>query len=124
MMYSNTSLKTGATDGSVIGDPNWWGIALGVEHQNGAPQTYALSQNYPNPFNPSTKIDFTIPASSQVQLKVYNMLGQEVATLINGALTAGSHTATFDASRLSSGVYLYKLTAGSFVTTKKMVLVK
>ena len=124
MMYSNTSLKTGATDGSVVGDPNWWGITLGIAHQPGAPQTYELSQNYPNPFNPATKIDFTIPAASQVQLRVYNMLGQEVATLVNGALTAGSHTATFDASRLASGVYLYRLTAGSFVSTRKMVLLK
>ena len=124
MMYSNTSLKTGATDGSVVGDPNWWGIALGVSQQSAAPQTYELSQNYPNPFNPATKIDFAIPAASQVELRVYNMLGQEVATLVNGALTAGSHTVTFDASRLASGVYLYKLTAGSFVSTRKMVLLK
>jgi hypothetical protein len=124
MMYTNATLKTAATDGSVLGDPNWWGITLAVAPQTGTPQTYALSQNYPNPFNPSTKIDFTIPASSQVELKVFNVLGQEVASLVNGTLTAGSHTVTFDASRLASGVYLYKISAGSFVSTRKMVLLK
>ncbi len=124
MMYANVSLKTAATDGSVLGDPNWWGIALGVKEQSAAPQSYALSQNYPNPFNPATKIDFAIPTSSQVQLKVYNVLGQEVATLVNETLTPGSHTVTFDASRFASGIYMYKLTAGSFVSTRKMVLLK
>ena len=124
MMYTNVSLKTAATDGSVLGDPNWWGLTLAVAPQTGTPQTYALSQNYPNPFNPSTKIDFTIPASSQVELKVFNVLGQEVASLVNGTLTAGSHTVTFDASKLASGVYLYKISAGSFVSTRKMVLLK
>jgi hypothetical protein len=125
MKYSNVSLKTAATDGSVLGDPNWWGISLAVAPPSGAtPQTYALSQNYPNPFNPATKIDFSIPSSSQVQLKVYNVLGQEVATLVNETLTTGSHTVTFDASKYSSGVYMYKITAGSFVSTRKMVLLK
>jgi hypothetical protein len=124
MKYSNVSLKTGATDGNVIGDPNWWGIALGVKGPSAAPQAYALLQNYPNPFNPATKIDFSIPSASQVQLKVYNVLGQEVATLVSETLTPGSHTVTFDASKYSSGVYMYKITAGSFVSTRKMVLLK
>ena len=124
MKYTNVSLKTAATDGSVLGDPNWWGITLAVTPQTGAPQTYALSQNYPNPFNPATKIDFSIPTSSQVQLRIYNVLGQEVATLVNETLTPGSHTVTFDASRLASGIYMYKITAGSFVSTRKMVLLK
>jgi len=124
MMYSNTSLKTAATDGGVLGDPNWWGIALSVKNQSAEPQTYALSQNYPNPFNPSTKIDFTLPASSQVELKVFNVLGQEVASLVSGTLTAGSHTVTFDASKLASGIYMYRISAGSFVSTRKMVLLK
>jgi hypothetical protein len=88
------------------------------------PKAFALSQNYPNPFNPSTKIEFSLPNASSVDLKVFNVLGQEVATLAHGLFTAGSHAVTFDASRLSTGVYLYKLTAGSFVSTKKMLLVK
>jgi len=125
MKYTNVSLKTAATDGSVLGDPNWWGITLAIAPPSGAaPQTFALSQNYPNPFNPATKIDFTIPSASQVQLKVYNVLGQEVASLVNETLTPGSHTVTFDASRLASGIYMYKITAGSFVSTRKMVLLK
>jgi hypothetical protein len=125
MQYSSTALKTGATDHGPIGDPNWFGIVLSApQTSSAAPQTFALSQNYPNPFNPSTKIDFTIPSNSLVQLKVYNLLGQEVATLVNGTLTSGTHTVTFDASKLSSGIYMYKITAGSFVSTRKMVLLK
>jgi hypothetical protein len=125
MQYTNTPLKTGATDGSPVGDPNWFGISAGIAPApGGTPQTFALSQNYPNPFNPSTKIDFTIPSNTLVQLKVYNVLGQEVATLVNETLTPGSHTVTFDASKYSSGVYMYKVTAGSFVSTRKMVLLK
>jgi len=125
MQYGNAVLKTAATDGSVIGDPNWWGIVLAVKDKpTGVPASFSLSQNYPNPFNPSTKIDFSIPAGSLVQLKVYNVLGQEVATLVNETMKSGSHTVTFDASKLASGVYLYKITAGSFVSTRKMVLLK
>jgi len=91
---------------------------------SGVPLTYDLAQNYPNPFNPSTQIEFSLPIASNVQLKVFNMLGQEVATLVNGNLTAGQHSVKFDASRLATGVYLYKITAGSFVSTKKMLLLK
>ncbi len=85
---------------------------------------FGLAQNYPNPFNPSTKIEFSIPAQSRVQLKVFNMLGQEVATLVNGTLPAGSHSAVFDARDLASGLYLYRLTAGSFTSVRKMLLLK
>jgi hypothetical protein len=125
MQYSNTALKTGGTDGGPVGDPNWFGIVLAVRGPgSSAPQTYALSQNYPNPFNPSTKIEFAIPKTSQVQLKVYDILGQEVATLVNETMTVGSHAVTFDASKLASGVYLYKIVAGDYVSSKKMVLMK
>lgn len=94
--------------------------------------TYKLSQNYPNPFNPSTVISFRLPVSSVVILKVYDLLGQEVATLIDGRTEAGNHQVGFDASNLGSGVYLYRLEsrpigggqAGNFVETKKMALVK
>ena len=88
------------------------------------PSDYTLSQNYPNPFNPTTNIDFTLPVSQRVSLKVYNMLGQEVATIMDGFKEKGSYFVEFNASKLASGVYLYKLQAGSFVSTKKMVLVK
>ena len=88
------------------------------------PDQIFLSQNYPNPFNPSTNISFELPQSELVQLKVYNMLGQEVASLVDGRMNSGYHTVNFDASRLSSGVYIYQLMAGNQSITKKMMLIK
>ncbi len=88
------------------------------------PQEYTLSQNYPNPFNPSTQIQYALPEATQVTLEVFNSVGQKVMELVNGQKSAGYHTATFDASGLSSGVYLYKLTTPSFTETKKMLLIK
>jgi hypothetical protein len=99
-------------------------IVTSVTTLPGVAGEFKLTQNYPNPFNPSTKIDFSIPSAGQTQLKVYNVLGQEVATLVNENMTVGNHSVTFDASKLASGVYLYKLVSGSFVSTKKMVLLK
>jgi hypothetical protein len=95
-----------------------------VREIGGVPLVYALDQNYPNPFNPTTTIRFEIPKQSNVELKVYNLLGQVVATLVSGEMKAGNHEATFDAAKLSSGVYFYKLVAGSFIETKKMLLLK
>ncbi len=98
--------------------------------QNGlAPQEFALLQNYPNPFNPSTKIQYSLGKASQVSLKVYNLLGLEVATLVSGRQEAGSYTVPFSAvggnsSTFASGVYIYRLKAGSFVATKKLILMK
>ena len=88
------------------------------------PSNYTLDQNYPNPFNPSTTINFTIPNSDFVTLKVYNILGSEVATLVNENLSAGSYKFNFDARNLASGVYLYELNAGNFREIKKMNLLK
>ena len=88
------------------------------------PTEFSLLQNYPNPFNPSTKIEFALPTQAHVSLKVYNMLGQVVATVVNGVMNAGAHSVTFDASKLSSGVYFYRIDAGNFSSIKKMVLVK
>ena len=87
--------------------------------------SFKLSQNYPNPFNPTTRISFTIPEATNVTLKVYDLLGREVASLINNEVRAtGDHNVEFDASNLTSGMYLYKLTAGEFSSTMKMMLLK
>ncbi|MGA9293694.1 MAG: T9SS type A sorting domain-containing protein [Ignavibacteriaceae bacterium] len=99
--------------------------AVDVEETgSGLPLIYKLSQNYPNPFNPTTTIDFALPKAQNVTLKVYNILGQEVATLINSNIAAGNHSIRFDASNLSSGLYIYKISAGSFTSAKKMMLLK
>jgi len=89
----------------------------------GNPAEFLLFQNYPNPFNPSTTIRFELPVNSQVDLRIYNLLGQEVEVLINNEeLNSGAYKYNFNASQLTSGVYFYKLQAGSFIITKKMVL--
>jgi hypothetical protein len=88
------------------------------------PSAYTLEQNYPNPFNPTTTIRFALPTSSDVSLKVYDALGNEVMSLVNGFKNAGSHSVEMNASNLSSGVYFYKLQAGNFVATKKLTLIK
>ncbi|NLT51934.1 MAG: T9SS type A sorting domain-containing protein [Ignavibacteria bacterium] len=88
------------------------------------PTEFALKQNYPNPFNPATKIEFSIPAESNVEIKVYNILGMEVATLLNEHKTAGTHNVEFNANALSSGIYFYKITSGNFSAIKKMTLLR
>ena len=96
----------------------------GVTAEEALPVAYELAQNYPNPFNPSTTIKYELPQRAHVVLTVFNMLGQQVAVLQNGEQQAGYHEAVFDASGLASGVYLYRLTAGSYVETRKLVLVR
>jgi subtilisin-like proprotein convertase family protein len=87
-------------------------------------QDFELHQNYPNPFNPSTTIKWQMPESGNVTLKIYDVLGREVITLVNEELSAGKHDVTFDASQFSSGVYFYQLKAGDFIEIKKMILIK
>lgn len=86
--------------------------------------SYYLSQNYPNPFNPITTINYSIPTPDQVSLKVFDILGREVVTLVNEKKEAGTHTIEFDASKLMSGVYFYQIKVGSFVSTRKLILLK
>jgi len=117
-----------------IGADEFNGIDIvdGVEETITLSYEFILEQNYPNPFNPSTKIRYTIPQvianvvkqSQLVTLKVYDILGNEVLTLVNEDNPAGSYEVNFDAKGLSSGIYFYKLQAGSFVETKKMILLK
>ena len=85
---------------------------------------YALFQNSPNPFNPSTSISFSLPEAGNVSIKIFDMTGKEVESLVSGNYDAGRHSVTFDASTLSSGMYYYKMSSGNFVTMKKMMLIK
>jgi len=99
-------------------------IAYRLGHDAPLPNGFTLFQNYPNPFNPTTEIWFGLSQPSHVRLEVYNIAGQNVATLVNRQMEAGFHTVTFDGSKVASGMYLYRLTAGGFVESKKMLLVK
>ena len=92
--------------------------------QDGNPADFRLEQNYPNPFNPTTEIRYQTSEVSHVTLKVFDVVGREVATLVNENLNAGSYAAKFTGNNFASGVYFYKLQAGSFVSTKKMILTK
>ncbi|HTP79612.1 MAG TPA: T9SS type A sorting domain-containing protein [Bacteroidota bacterium] len=95
-----------------------------LKEGDGIPKQFGLSQNYPNPFNPSTNIEFDLPASGPVSLKIYNILGEEVAVMVDGDRAAGHYVSTFDASRLTSGIYIYRLQSTSGVLARKMVLIK
>ena len=101
------------------------GVPLAINDPSvNIPDNYRLEQNYPNPFNPTTKITFALPVAGNVELKVFDLLGREVATLVNSDLSAGIHSIPFDASSMASGVYIYKLSSGTFTDSKKMVLIK
>ena len=88
------------------------------------PSDYSLNQNYPNPFNPTTTISYSIKSAGDVTLKVYDMLGTEVASLVNEVKEAGNYSIEFNAAELPSGIYVYRLASGNFMETKKLVLLK
>jgi hypothetical protein len=120
----------------VRGYDNGWGpfsdarkfsiqVGVGVKEDNAdIPKVFSLEQNYPNPFNPRTGIRYSVPGVSDVKLTVFDILGREVAVLVNERKPAGRYEVTFDASDLASGMYVYRLTAGRSVDTKTMLLVK
>ncbi|MGD1045135.1 MAG: Ig-like domain-containing protein [Bacteroidota bacterium] len=132
-LYTAT-ITTGAKNlaGTALASNYVWSFtttaAVNVVENSLAPQAFALSQNYPNPFNPSTRIQYSLEKTGMISLKVYNMLGLEVATLVNGRQEAGSYTVTFNTNTgtfgLPSGVYFYRLEVGSFVSTRKLILMK
>lgn len=131
LLTANITLTTGAHEFTISGSNfNLDFVQLvkvegltGVK-DNQTLNSYALEQNYPNPFNPTTSINFSIAKASNVKLIIYNVLGQKVATLVNGYMNAGAHSVRFNAINLASGVYLYSLEAGDFRMNKKMVLLK
>jgi len=111
--------------GGTLGGLIRYGNPSGISNEGGnIPESFTLSQNYPNPFNPSTTIKFAIPKSGNVTLAVYNSLGKEVETLVNEFMNAGTYEVTYDASKLTSGIYFYKIMTNGFAETKRMMLVK
>jgi len=118
--------KTGSVADGIA---NWqtlkgWFDGDFLSTESGLPTHYALSQNYPNPFNATTIINYQLPADAHVKLEVYNTLGQKVATLADERQQAGYRSVLWDASKMSSGLYFYKLTSGDFSETRRMMLVK
>jgi hypothetical protein len=99
-------------------------LLTGIENQNQNPASYSLSQNYPNPFNPVTNVKFSLPKDGPVSFKIYDVVGNEVGVFVDGFMKAGTYNAEFDGTNYSSGVYFYKLVAGDFTETKKMILSK
>lgn len=115
MSYQSTTISQ---DFVVIADP------VGIKQISSIVKEFSLNQNYPNPFNPTTKIGFSIPKSNYVDLRVYDILGREVKTLLSQQLTVGEYEIDFDAKNLASGMYYYRLQSGDNVSVKKMTLVK
>jgi hypothetical protein len=114
---------------SLVHGAGFWyssaGLITSVEQKStNVPTEYRLEQNYPNPFNPQTTIEFAVPRPSQVTLKIYDLLGREVATLVDEKLEPGEYKVTFDAGGLASGVYVYRIRAEGFVKSRKLMLLK
>ena len=149
LSYTDAALLTGGLNKLPVGDLNWFPtqyntwlaqrsaeytqiakvlstgtLTTGVKQLAGLPASYSLSQNYPNPFNPTTNIKYSITKESQVSLKVFDMIGREVETLVNVNQKAGLYEVNFNASKLASGVYIYRLQAGDFTQSMKMMLIK
>jgi hypothetical protein len=116
-----------ATDGKLfVSTSQFIGASkiVDVQKLNDLPKVYSLSQNYPNPFNPTTSIQFGIPKEGFVKLSVFNVIGQEIQVLVNKNMSAGNYKVNFDASKLNSGMYLYRIEAKDYTSVRKMLLVK
>ena len=130
MSYDPTSAAaTASATGGPVGDPRWMQSTVGIDNDVNVPKEFTLKQNYPNPFNPTTDISFTIGQTSDINLTIYNLLGQKVRVLENASRQAGTHTLRWDGrdqmgQDVSTGVYLYTLTNGTKSITKKMALMK
>ena len=116
---SNTEIISGFLSDSLMS-----GTIVGVTGQEEVPASFSLEQNYPNPFNPSTTVHFELPTAAHVTLKVYNVLGQEVMTVLDEEMAGGRYDVRIHASALSSGAYFYRLHAGDFVQTRKLVVLR
>jgi hypothetical protein len=99
-------------------------VAVAEQPKTPVPESFSLAQNFPNPFNPSTQIQFGLPKESHVKLEIFNLLGEQIATLVDRTTQAGYFSEQFDATGLASGLYLYRIQAGDFVDTKKLLLLK
>ncbi|MGH1363740.1 MAG: T9SS type A sorting domain-containing protein [Calditrichia bacterium] len=123
-----TAVFTVSDSATTVAQGYWYQISrdivTGIEDQNLLPAEFELKQNYPNPFNPSTTILFSLPQAAEVQLTIYNVLGQEVGTLVDENLSAGTYEVRFEARGLAAGLYFYRIQADRFVETRKMLLVK
>ena len=111
-------------NGELLGDTILTFTAIKSDDIVDAVTTFSLSQNYPNSFNPSTMVEYSIPQTAFVTLKVYNILGREIATLVNEEKTIGNYEVEFDGKNLPSGVYFYKFKVGDFIEIRKMVLLR
>jgi Secretion system C-terminal sorting domain len=122
---TNAAAYTGADGGQPAGDLRWWGLSVGVKQVNNVtPSSFSLKQNYPNPFNPVTNITYSIPQETHVTVEVYDILGRLITKLVNSTQKAGTYNVDFDASRLASGTYIYRLSTPEVTYAKKMLLMK
>jgi hypothetical protein len=126
MLVYNVALSNSARDSIESYLATKYGLTTGIVEREGGslPEKYVLEQNYPNPFNPTTVVSFQLPEASNVRLVVYDILGREVSVLVNERKAAGSYSVSFDAQGMASGMYLYRLQAGNFVQTRKLLLLK
>jgi len=121
-----TDIAITSTSDSLFVLYNLGGGTVGIQDQEieEIPASFSLAQNFPNPFNPTTTIQYSLPQAGNISLKIFNLLGEEVKTMADEYQEAGNHSVHFNANSLASGIYFYRLQAGSFVETKKMILLK